>query len=131
MTNNPSLARRWGDYRPSKGIWFWSCVACIAATMVIGFSWGGWVTGGTATRMASDAAAGASAQLAAAECINRLENSPDATAQLAALRKADSYNRGDLIQKGRWATMPGGKDPVAGAADICAQLLMSQKTAGG
>jgi hypothetical protein len=27
--------------------------------------------------------------------------------------------------------MPGSKDPVAGAADICAQLLMNQKTAGG
>ena len=80
--------------------------------------------------MASDAAAGASAQLAASECVNRVQNSPDATAQLAALKKAETYNRGDLIEKGGWATMPGSKDPVAGAADMCAQLLMNQKTAG-
>jgi len=25
----------------------WACVATAVATMIIGFSWGGWVTGGT------------------------------------------------------------------------------------
>ena len=128
MANKLRLGTRWDGYQPSKGIWFWSCVASILATVVIGFSWGGWVTGGTATRMAADAAAGASAQIAAADCINRFENDPDAKAQLAALKKADSsYERGDLIQKGGWATMPGSKEPVVGAADICAQKLMSIK----
>jgi hypothetical protein len=82
--------------------------------------------------MAADAAAGANSQMAAADCIVRFKNGPDATAQLAALKKADSsYERGILIQKGGWATMPGSKDPVAGAADICAQSLMNTKIAGG
>jgi hypothetical protein len=125
MADNTSLGRRWEGYRPSKGIWLWSCVACIAATMLIGFTWGGWVTGGTATTMAADAAAGASAQLAAADCVSRFDSGPDATAQLAALKKADSYERGDLVRKAGWTTMPGSKDPVAGAADICAQQLVS------
>ena len=125
MANNPSLGRRWEDYHPSKGIWFWSCVACIVATLVIGFTWGGWVTGGTAAKMAADAAGGASAKLAAAECVHRFDNGPDATAQLAVLKKADDYDRSDLIQKGGWATIPGSKDPVVGAADICAQQLMN------
>ena len=62
MANNPSLGRR--DYQPSRQIWFWSCAACVVVTVVIGFTWGGWVTGGTATRMAADAAAGARAQMA-------------------------------------------------------------------
>ena len=107
MANNPSLGRRWESYQPSKGIWFWSCVACIVATVVIGFTWGGWVTGGTATKMAADAAAGANAQLAATDCVHRFENGPDATAQLAALKKAESFQRSDLIEKHGWATMPG------------------------
>ena len=132
MANSPSLGRRWEVYRPSKGIWLWSCVACIAATIVIGFAWGGWVTGGTARLMASDAAAGASAQMAAADCVVRFKNGPDATAQLATLKKTDSsYERADLIKKNGWATMPGSKDPVDGAADICARSLMNTKTAGG
>jgi hypothetical protein len=82
--------------------------------------------------MATDAAAGASAQMAAADCIVRFKSGPDATAQLAALEKADSsYERADLIDKDGWATMPGSKDPVKGAADICAQNLVSTKTGGG
>jgi hypothetical protein len=125
MANNPSLGRRWESYQPSKGVWFWSCATCIVAIIVIGFTWGGWVTGGTATKMAADAAAGASAQLAAADCIHRFENGPDAIAQLAVLRKAESFNRSDLIEKGGWATMSGSKDPVAGAALIRAQQLVN------
>ena len=30
----------WGDCRPSKTMWFWSCVACVVATIVIGFTGG-------------------------------------------------------------------------------------------
>jgi len=131
MANNPSLGTRWEAYRPSKGIWFWSCAASIVATIVIGFSWGGWVTGGTAMQMATDSGARASAQMAAADCIVRFKNGPDASAQLATLKKADSsYERTDLIKKEGWATMPGTKDPVEGAADICARNLMNTKTAG-
>jgi hypothetical protein len=124
MANNPSLGRRWGDYRPSKGIWFWSCVASVVCTVVVGFTWGGWVTAGTATTMATDAADAARTQLAAAVCISRFQSGPDATEQLVALKKTDRYERGDMIQKGGWATMPGSKTPVAGAADACAQRLV-------
>ena len=111
MANSPSLGRRWESYQPSKGIWLWSCVACIVATVVIGFAWGGWVTGGTAIKMAADAAAGANAQLAATDCVHRFENGPDATAQLAALKKAESFQRSELIEKTGWATMAGAKLP--------------------
>ena len=126
MANSPSrLGVRWESYQPSKGIWLWSCVACIVATVVIGFAWGGWVTGGTAIKMAADAAAGANAQLAATDCVHRFENGPDATAQLAALKKAESFQRSELIEKHGWATMAGAKYPVEGAALICAQQLVS------
>ena len=125
-THKPlSFGRRWEAYRPTKGIWFWSSLGCIVATIVVGFAWGGWVTGGTATRMASDAADGARAQLAATVCVASFNNGPDAVAQLAALTKASSYQRGDMLVKSGWLTLPGSTDPVAGAADICVQKLMS------
>ena len=125
MADNQSLGRRWAAYRASKGVWFWSCAGCVVATMIIGFNWGGWVTGGTASKMADDAASGARAQLAAASCVTRFQNGPDAEAQLAALKKSDSYERGDFIKKNGWATMPGSKDPVTGAAVLCAQQLVT------
>ena len=126
MVNRPSIGSRWESYRPSKAIWLWSCAACIVATIAVGFAWGGWVTGGTATRMASDAADGAQARLVSASCVIRFNQGPDAVTQLAALKKANSYERGDMIKKGGWVTMPGGTDPVVGAADICARKLLSE-----
>jgi hypothetical protein len=76
--------------------------------------------------MASDAADGAKAHMASASCVTRFNQGPDAVAQLAALKKADSYERSDTIKKGGWVTMPGDTNPVAGAADICAQTLITE-----
>ena len=43
-----SVGQRWSEARPTKTVAFWSCVASVVLTMIVGFSWGGWVTGGTA-----------------------------------------------------------------------------------
>jgi len=129
MAEKMRLGRRWESYQPSKSIWFWSCAACVVATIVVGFAWGGWVTGGTATRMAANAADAGRAQLAAATCVARFDLGGDAAAQLAALKKADSYDRGDMISKNGWVTMPGDAAPVPGAADICAQRLLNTEPA--
>lgn len=125
MAKTPSLVTRWQAYRPTKGIWFWSCAGCIIATIVVGFAWGGWVTGATADRMAGDAAGEARAQLAATACVALFNQGPDVVAQLATLKNASSYQRSELISKGGWATLPGNPDPVRGAADICVEKLMN------
>jgi hypothetical protein len=125
MATNESLSRRWEGYRPSKTIWFWSCAACVAAPIVVGFAWGGWVTGGTSNKMALDAADGARTQMAAADCVVRFGMGPAAVAQLAELQKTQSYERSDLLVKAGWVTMPGSKDPVVGAARICAEALLN------
>ena len=129
MADKLSASRRWEAYRPSKTTWFWSCAACVLATVVVGFAWGGWVTGGTAARMAADAAEGGRAQLAAATCVVRFDHGPDAATQLAALKKAESYDRADMISKDGWVTMPGDATPVSGAADICVQKLLNRDMA--
>jgi len=95
------------------------------AIIVVGFAWGGWVTGGAATRMASDAAAGARAELAAIACVAGFNQGPEAVTQLAELKKASSYQRGDMLVKSGWLTLPGSAEPVVGAANICAQKLTS------
>jgi hypothetical protein len=120
-----SLSARWSDYRPSKALWFWSCVVCVVATMIVGFGWAGWVTNGTATAMADQAAQHARTNLAAAYCVSRFDAAPDASAQLAALKSKDSWERSDFIQKGGWSTIPWMKKQIDGAADLCAQKLIS------
>jgi hypothetical protein len=120
----------WATYKASKTALFWSCAACVVATMIVGFTWGGWVTGGTADKMSVSAANAARAELAAVMCVSRFMGGPDMTAQLAALKASDSWKRDDLIDKGGWTTPPGAERPIQGAADLCAKRLLEAKAAG-
>jgi hypothetical protein len=124
------LGARWETYRASKATLFWSCAACAVATMIVGFAWGGWVTGGTAEKMSGTAASTARAELAAATCVNRFMGGVDATTQLAALRASDSWKRDDLIDRAGWTTMPGIEKPIQGAADLCVKHLLEAKATG-
>jgi hypothetical protein len=125
MVGIQSLRERWEDYQASKTVVFWACAACIVATLFIGFTWGGWVTGGTAHRMAVQAATEARADLAADVCVSRFQAGSDSVANLAALKASDSWNRGEYIEKGGWATLAGIKEPIDGAARLCAERLMA------
>jgi len=122
-TSNPSFMRRVEDFKPSKTMLFWFGAACAVATMIVGFSWGGWVTGGTATQLSSAAADGARANLAAAYCVTQFKSDPAEATQLISLNKIDRWERASFITKGGWATLPGTKDPVSGAAELCSQQL--------
>jgi len=124
MAGKPSISQRWNDLQPTKTQLFWSCAACVGAAVIGGFTWGGWVTGGTAKDMASTAAIGARAELAAAICVQEFANGPDAKAKLASLKDAASYLRTDMLEKDGWVTMIGADKPVAGAAALCVRQLM-------
>ena len=77
--------------------------------------------------MSAAAADHAKAQLAAAYCVTAFESAPNAATQLAALRKAESWNRSGMIDNGGWDKLPGEKTAVIGAADLCVTKLMSAK----
>jgi hypothetical protein len=128
MSSSKGLAERIESYRASKAVLGWCCVLSAIATIVVGFTWGGWVTSGSAAAMADNAAAGAQAKLAAAICIAEFNHGSDPAVQLAALNKLDHWDRADFIKKGGWASLPGMTDPVSGAADLCAEQLTAGKT---
>jgi hypothetical protein len=123
MNATPDFGQRWAAYRPSKGLLFWAAAAGAIATIVVGFAWGGWVTGGSAKRMAEAAAAGSRDTLVAAVCVDRFQAGGDAQAQLAALRLLQGWDRGAFIEKGGWATMPDSAKPTNSAARLCADQL--------
>src|SRR4051812_21536765 len=102
-TNKASLGQRWEAMQPSKTSFFWSCAACAIGAVVLGFTWGGWVTGGTAGSMARDAAASARYELAADICVDRFKAGTDAPVQLVALKGMQgSWDRGSFVEKGGW-----------------------------
>ena len=126
MTGIASPQKSWKNFQASKTQLLWACAACAIATIVVGFTWGGWVTGGSARSMAAQAATEARAQLAAAVCVERFQKGADAVAQLAALKNTDTWKRDTMIESGGWATLAGMKTPVEGAASLCVQQLMTQ-----
>jgi hypothetical protein len=60
-------------------------------------------------------------------CVEKFQHTADALANLAALKKVDSWTRGDFVEKGGWATLPGSNSPqqVSAVAQAWALLLVS------
>jgi hypothetical protein len=131
MADGKSMSHRFEDWHPSKTVLFWSCAGCVVATMIVGFTWGGWVTGGTAEDMVEDAATQGRAEVAAVLCVENFMRGADAGTQLASLKDTrSSWQRENLIEEGGWATI-GGQD-YDDAAELCAERLidMEAPTAG-
>jgi hypothetical protein len=126
MADRTRLSQRIQEYPPSKTVLFWSCAACVAATMVVGFAWGGWVTGGTAEDMVADAAEQARAETAAAVCVEEFMRQADAGVQLASLKEiSSSWRRENFVEEGGWAMIA--DQEYDDAADLCAERLMTME----
>jgi hypothetical protein len=99
-----SLSQRFQQYRPSKTALFWSCGGCVVLATIVGFSWGGWTTGGTAREMAENSAAQARQELVAVMCVDRFMAAPDVGVQLTALQEiTSSYAQSKFVEEGGWA----------------------------
>ena len=103
----------------------WGAVGGAIALAIIGFTWGGWVTGRTAEADATKQANTAVVAALAPICVEKFKTAADVSGNLAALKKADSWSQGDFIEKGGWATVAGPDAPaqVTAVARACAVLL--------
>ena len=100
------------------------------ASMVIGFSWGGWMTGSTANRLAGERADTAVVTALTPICVEKFLQNSDAKANLAVLQKISSnWEQGEYLQKGGWATQPGAISSDYHLARACAEKLVQVKTA--
>jgi hypothetical protein len=138
MQQNQSLSQRFQQYRASKAVLFWACAGSVAVATIVGFSWGGWVTGSSAREMAADSAAQARQEVAAVVCVDRFMAAPDAGVQLTALKDvSSSYAQSKFVEEGGWAIIvPAGSttDYKARADDrkaagLCAAELAKREMA--
>jgi hypothetical protein len=127
MSPEKTTSERWTDYRPSKSTWFWSIIGASVVTMVVGFSFGGWTTGGSAAAMASKAAQDARAELASSVCVDNFAAAENASQQLVVLKDKSSWEQDDFIKDGGWAKLLGSDKIIEGAADLCADKLMAME----
>ncbi|WP_073125211.1 hypothetical protein [Palleronia salina] len=95
--------------------------AVIGAALVgtLGFTWGGWVTEGTA----SDRATSMSQQDVIAAmvpvCLEMARTDPKRSAKIEAIREASPYQRRDALMEAGWATVPGAEAPDRDIAEAC------------
>ncbi len=79
----------------------WGAVGGAIAAMVVGFAWGGWVTGGKAGVMAADSAEAAIVVAFTPLCVARAEQQPD---QRDLLNKESSWSRDAFVIKAGWVS---------------------------
>ena len=122
MQQNQTRSQRFQQYRASKTALFWSCAGSVIVATILGFSWGGWTTGGGAQAMADKAAASARQELAAVVCVDRFMAAPGAGDQLVALQEiTSSYAQSKFVEEGGWATIV----PASSTADRKASAAAS------
>ena len=119
-----SFGQWWRDVRPTKTAVFWSWVASVVLTMIIGFAWGGWVTGGTALKLAEKMADDAVVKRLAPMCVVQFNRDPGKDQKLSELKATGSWQGGDYVEKQGWATMAGEGKPDSAVASECARLLL-------
>ena len=103
--------------------WIQGAVVGAVVVAVVGFSWGGWVTGSSATKQASVAAHDATVTALASICADRFRAQDDSTAKIGELAKASSWDRGGVIERSGFAVMPGSKTADSDVARACAESL--------
>jgi hypothetical protein len=106
----------------------WGVVCGAVATMIVGFSWGGWTTASTAERIATERASSTLVVALTPSCVASFLKQPGATAKLAEFKKIDSsWDQRQLIEKSGWATPDGEKQANSALATSCAEALAKVK----
>jgi hypothetical protein len=108
----------------------WGAAGGAVVLAIVGFTWGGWMTTGTANKLADERADSAVVAVLTPICVEKFQQSGDAVANLAALKKiSSSWEQGNFIEKGGWATRPGATSSDYVLARACADKLVQAKSA--
>jgi hypothetical protein len=99
----------------------WGLVVGAVGAMIVGFNWGGWVTG-SKSQAKTDAAV---LSTRTAICVAQFTKAPKYQERLKDLKATNSWERSAVIEKGGWDRMPGEEkaEPTVGRA--CADGLDS------
>ncbi len=100
----------------------WSAVGGAIALGIVGFTWGGWVTGGKAAEMVRKERQTVLIEILTPICVANFQKAADSADKLAAFKKmSSSYSRELHVRENKWAVY--GKDANSGVIDACAEAL--------
>jgi hypothetical protein len=90
---------------------------------VAGFTWGGWVTGGTSSARAIAMSREQVVTAMVPVCLDKAQTDPDRATKLNTIRAASTYQRRDALMASGWATVPGAEAPDRDLAQSCLAAL--------
>src|SRR6266498_5235422 len=108
----------------------WGAAGGAILLAIVGFTWGGWMTTSSANKLADQRADTAVVAILTPICVDKFQQNGEATANLTALKKISStWEQGNFVEKGGWATRPGATSPDYVLARACAEKLVQAKSA--
>lgn len=100
----------------------WGAVAGAGALAIIGFTWGGWVTGGKADVLARQQLEAALVEVLTPICVDKFNRAKNARARLVEIKKmTSSWDRERFVRDNDWAKF--GKESNGRVVDACASAL--------
>jgi hypothetical protein len=123
--NLASIRQRWSQARLKKSAAVWIALGAIILTVFLGFSRGGWVTGGTASTNAERTSQNAVIQRLVPICVVQFNQDPLRDQKLEEMTLVTSVTqRIKYVEDQGWATMPGEANPDSKVAIECANEIM-------
>jgi hypothetical protein len=102
----------WSKAQPTKRAAFWIAMGAVLLTIYFGFTQAGWVTGGTALRMAERSSDDILVSRLAEICVAQFTQDPDRDQKLAEMMERSTITqRAIFVRDQGWATMPGDTEP--------------------
>jgi hypothetical protein len=102
----------------------WGFVVGSVVTMILGFGWGGWTTGGSADRLAMERSNAAVTAALVPVCLEKSKADPAIAKKVGALKALSTlYEQRDAVAKDGWASIGGG-EANREVAEACATELL-------
>ena len=93
---------------------------------IVGFSWGGWMTSGSAKDMSNKQSTAAVAAVLTPYCVEMSKSDPKKADVLAELDAAAKFRRRGVIEEAGWATPLGAEKPDRALAEACQAALADE-----
>jgi hypothetical protein len=125
QANTTTFRQRWNNAKLKKSVVFWIAIGAVLLTLFLGFTRGGWTTGGNAASMAEKSAAAAVVERLTPICVAQFSADSQQAVKLEELQAiTSSSKRINFVKEQGWATMPGETDPDNRVASACTKQLM-------
>ena len=124
VESKPSMRQRWSEAKMSKMATLWISLLSVVVVVVLGFTWGGWMTEGGAQKEAQTMTKNAVIERLAPICVAQFNQDPASALKLEELNGMSSYQQAQFVSDQGWATISGQEKPDRQVANACTKMIL-------